>query len=52
MYLKSHDKKNGDYLWPWRVAVTGLKNSPNPFEVSGALGKIKTLERIKAAINL
>ncbi|MEI6835819.1 MAG: glutamate--tRNA ligase [Candidatus Falkowbacteria bacterium] len=52
MYLKSHDKKNGDYLWPWRVAVTGLKNSPNPFEVSGALGKIKTLKRIKAAINL
>jgi len=52
MYLKGHDKKNGDYLWPWRVSVTGLKNSPNPFEVSGALGKEKTLARIKTALNL
>jgi len=52
MYLKSHDKKNGDYLWPWRVAVTGEKNSPNPFEVSGALGKEKTLKRVQAAIEL
>jgi len=52
MYLKSHDKKNGDYLWPWRVAVTGEKNSPSPFEVSGALGKEKTLKRLEAAINL
>jgi len=50
MYLKSHDKKNGDYLWPWRVAVTGEKNSPSPFEVSWALGKEKTLKRIKEAL--
>lgn len=50
MYLKSNDKKNGDYLWPWRVAVTGEKNSPSPFEVSWALGKEKTLERIKEAL--
>jgi glutamyl-tRNA synthetase len=50
MYLKSNDKKNGDYLWPWRVAVTGEKNSPSPFEVSWALGKEKTLERLKQAL--
>ncbi len=50
MYLKSNDKKNGDYLWPWRVAVTGEKNSPSPFEVSWALGKEKTLSRIKEAL--
>ena len=52
MYLKSHDKKNGDYLWPWRVAVTGEKNSPSPFEVSWALGKEKTLKRLGQAIKL
>lgn len=52
MYLKSHDKKNGDYLWPWRVAVSGEKNSPNPFEISFALGKEKTLSRIRKSINL
>jgi glutamyl-tRNA synthetase len=49
MYLKTNDKKNGDYLWPWRVAVTGEKNSPNPFEVSWALGKKETLKRIELA---
>jgi len=50
MYIKSHDKKNGDYLWPWRVAVTGEKNSPSPFEVSWALGKEKTLNRLRIAL--
>lgn len=50
MYLKTNDKKNGDYLWPWRVAVTGEKNSPSPFEVSWALGKTETLKRITAAL--
>ncbi len=51
MYLKSKDKKNGDYLWPWRVAVTGEKNSPSPFEISWALGKEETLNRINAALS-
>jgi glutamyl/glutaminyl-tRNA synthetase len=50
-YLKDNDRKNGDYLWPWRVAVTGEKNSPSPFEVSWALGKSETLERIQQAIS-
>ena len=52
MYLKNNEKKNGDYLWPWRVAVTGEKNSPSPFEVSWALGKEKTLKRLSEAIKL
>lgn len=50
MYLKTHDKKNGDYLWPWRVAVSGEKNSPSPFEISWALGKNETLKRIEQAL--
>lgn len=49
MYLKSNDKKNGDYLWPWRVAVTGEKNSPSPFEVSWALGKRKNYYQNKSS---
>lgn len=52
MYLRTNDKKNGDYLWPWRIAVTGEKNSPSPFEVSWALGKTETLNRVRAAISL
>ena len=39
-------------LWPMRVALTGQKNSPGPFEVAEVLGKEKSLERIKQAISL
>jgi len=38
----------GEVLWPVRVALTGRDKSPGPFEVAEALGKEKTLERIKA----
>ena len=49
-YIKNNDKKNGDYLWPLRVALSGEKNSPSPLEIADVLGKDKTLERIKLAI--
>lgn len=45
-WIKGKGQKNGDYLWPLRVALTGLKNSPGPFEVAWALGKEESLERI------
>jgi len=32
------------------VALSGLKNSPGPFEIAGVLGKDKTLERMSFAI--
>lgn len=41
---------NGDVLWPMRVALTGKKASPSPFEVAGVLGKDKTVRRIQQAI--
>lgn len=50
-YLKDNDKKNGDYLWPLRVSLSGQKNSPSPFELAHALGKEESLKRIKKAIN-
>ncbi len=50
-YIKSNDKKVGDYLWPLRVSLSGLKNSPGPFEIADALEKDKTIQRIEAAIN-
>lgn len=43
---------NGDVLWPTRVALSGQKNSPSPFEIAGVLGKEKTLKRIQKAIDL
>ncbi|MDD4901134.1 MAG: glutamate--tRNA ligase [Patescibacteria group bacterium] len=49
-YLKTEGLKTGDYLWPMRVALTGLKASPGPFEVAGVLGKEESLQRINQAI--
>jgi len=49
-WLKNNNKKTGDYLWPLRVALSGLKNSPGPFELAWALEKTETLNRIELAI--
>ncbi len=38
--------------WPLRVALSGLKASPDPVDVAEILGKTKTLERVKKAIEL
>lgn len=51
-FIKENDYKIGEYLWPMRVALTGLKASPGPFEVASVLGKQETVERISGAINL
>ena len=49
-YLQAKELKVGDYLWPMRVALTGEKASPPPFDIAETLGKIESLERIKQAI--
>ncbi len=38
--------KNGQVLWPIRVALTGEQYSPGTFEMIAILGKEKTLDRI------
>lgn len=48
--LKAQDK--GRFLWPLRVALSGKKHSPGPFEIAFALGKEETLHRIRHAIQL
>lgn len=40
----------GELLWPLRVALTGLKGSPGPFDILEILGKKKSLERIENAL--
>lgn len=49
-WIKEHDFGNGDVLWPMRVAMSGQKNSPGPFEIAGVLGQKQVLSRIKTAI--
>jgi glutamyl-tRNA synthetase len=51
-YLKSKELKAGDYLWPMRVALTGLKASPGPFDTAEILGKKSTISRITKAMQM
>lgn len=51
LYLKEKNHKNGDFLWPWRVALTGEKASPSPFEVAAVLGKGQVEARLESAIS-
>jgi len=50
-WIKDNDYKNGQILWPYRAALTGLEQSPNPFEVSGALGRAESLRRLAKILN-
>ena len=40
----------GAVLWPLRVALSGEKYSPGPYELMIALGKSETIRRIEYAI--
>ena len=42
--------KNGQILWPLRVALTGLPSSPGAFEMADVLGKEETLRRLKSVL--
>lgn len=41
----------GDTLWPMRVALTGRKNSPGPFEVAAVLQKTEVQQRLQIALD-
>jgi len=49
-WIKDREWKNGDVLWPMRVALTGREHSPGPFEVAAVLGKTDSCQRIDSAI--
>ncbi|EKD49645.1 MAG: glutamyl-tRNA synthetase [uncultured bacterium] len=43
--------KNGQVLWPLRVALTGEQFSPGTFELLAALGKERSIKRITAYLD-
>src|SRR3989338_5805854 len=43
-------RSRGDFLWPLRVALTGVQHSPSPFEVAWVLGKEESLKRLEKAL--
>lgn len=48
--IKRQGFTNGDTLWPMRAALSGEERSPSPFEIAEVLGKVKTIQRLKAAL--
>jgi len=50
-WIKANNYATGDILWPLRVSLSGLKNSPSPFEILWVLGKDEAVKRIKNAIS-
>jgi glutamyl/glutaminyl-tRNA synthetase len=43
--------KKGEFFWPLRVALSGKKTSPGPFEIMEALGKVESLKRLNTALD-
>lgn len=52
LLLEAAGDRRGDYLWPLRVALSGEKQSPPPFEIAWVIGKDVTLRRIEVAKTL
>ncbi len=48
--VKKEKLKNGDIFWPVRVALSGIEKSPSPEELLWILGKEKSIERLKKAL--
>jgi len=51
-FIVASGRGTGDLLWPMRVALSGRKASPGPFEIAAVLGQKNTLKRINQAIDL
>ncbi|MBT6757073.1 MAG: glutamate--tRNA ligase [Candidatus Jacksonbacteria bacterium] len=51
-WRESKSLDRGTVLWPLRIAVTGLKNSPGVYETIQIIEKNKAVSRIQKAIDL
>ena len=43
--------KNGEFLWPFRVALSNRERSSGPFEIAEIVGKAEALRRIERAMS-
>ena len=48
-WIQESGYNNGEVLWPMRVALSGKKKSPDPFNLAYFYGKEQTLNHIKQA---
>ena len=51
-WIKDRDYMTGNVLWPLRIALSGQKTSPSPFELAYVLGEEEAQSRINKAIDL
>lgn len=51
-WIEEHRYGVGETLWPMRVALSGQRASPSPFELAWCFGKSDTLKRIAHAIEV
>ena len=50
-YAKSNDLKVGKLMWPIRIALSGLENTPaGATEIASIIGKEETIKRLNEAI--
>lgn len=49
-WLLENNYKTGDFLWPLRVALSGQKQSPSPFEILACLDYDSTKQRIELCL--
>jgi len=55
LFIEGNDlykNDRGKILWPLRVALSGKKASPPPFEIIEIIGKERAIKRIEKAIQL
>ncbi|MBI4281519.1 glutamate--tRNA ligase [Candidatus Uhrbacteria bacterium] len=50
-FIAKEQIETGETLWPMRVALSGEKASPGPFQIAVVLGKEKTIARLQTAID-
>ncbi|MFA5210935.1 MAG: glutamate--tRNA ligase [Patescibacteria group bacterium] len=50
VFIEKNNFGVGDILWPLRIAISGQKNSPGPFEIMAILKKEETIKRINLAL--
>ena len=43
------EMKNGEFLWPFRIALANRKGSAGPFDIAAVLGKEESINRVKRA---
>lgn len=51
-FIAASGMKNGNVLWPTRVALSGRDSSPSPFQLAWMLGKEETLKRLKQGLSV